>query len=460
MVKVGSLAPEFDLACTPWPGDGRTRVRLSELRGRWLVLVFYPRDFSLICPTELLGLGGRIDEFHRQGADVLGVSTDPIETHEQWLSCPRSQGGVEGLGFALGSDEDGAVSQAYGVYVETQHACLRGLFVIDPNGVLQYQAIHNLSVGRRSTDVLRILAALQTGGLCASEWQEGDPNLDPVQVIRPGSVVSHYRIENVVGRGTFGAVFRAFDLTLRRSVALKVLRPGAPHSALEEARAAASLIHPNICTVFSVDHGEGVPLIAMEYLRGQALSRIMEREGPIPFERALDYGRQVAEGLAAAHARGIVHGDLKPENIIVTEDGTVKLVDFGLAQHREAQAFDPDATLDHMPVDAGSGRSDASGRTLRGTPSYMAPEQTLGAAPSPSTDTFAYGVLLYELATGKRAFAASNLGGLFREIRAVDPHRLASELPEPIACVVEMALQPSPERRRVRMEEIAERLAT
>src|SRR5581483_33501 len=113
LTLVGSLAPDFDLPCTPLPGSGRRRVRLADFRGRWLALVFYPRDFSLVCPTELIGLGARLGEFRERGCEVLGISCDPVETHEEWVDTPRSQGGLEGLGFALASDEDGTVARAY-----------------------------------------------------------------------------------------------------------------------------------------------------------------------------------------------------------------------------------------------------------------------------------------------------------------------------------------------------------
>ncbi|MEE8153652.1 MAG: peroxiredoxin, partial [Phycisphaerales bacterium] len=163
-VSVGMLAPAFDLPCVSVGSSAPRRVSLSSFCGRWLVLVFYPRDFSLVCPTELTALSNRTEEFGRCGADILGVSVDSIESHERWLRTPTAHRGIGGLNFPLASDEDGAVSRAYGVYLEQQHVSLRGLFLIDPNGVLQFQAVHNLSIGRRSDDILRVLSALQTGG--------------------------------------------------------------------------------------------------------------------------------------------------------------------------------------------------------------------------------------------------------------------------------------------------------
>src|SRR5262249_37930386 len=212
------------------------------------ILVFYPRDFSLVCPTELLGLSARMVEFRRRGCDVLGVGTDSLETHERWIATPRPQGGLGGLQFPLASDQEGIVSRAYGVYLEQQRVALRGLFIIDPNGVLQYQAVPNLSVGRRTDDVLRVLAALETGGMCPEDWCTDCATLDPTQALVPGSRIGHYLIEGEVGRGTFAAVFRAHDTLLERTVALKVFRPGrlaTPLAALAEARAAAALAHPH-----------------------------------------------------------------------------------------------------------------------------------------------------------------------------------------------------------------------
>src|SRR5215470_18761366 len=125
--RVGRRAPEFELSCTRGAGSAR-RVGLADYRDRWLILVFYPRDFSLVCPTELTALSARIEEFRRRGCDILGVSTDSIDSHERWINTPRAQGGLGEIHFQLASDQDGAVSRSYGVYLEHQHVSLRGLF--------------------------------------------------------------------------------------------------------------------------------------------------------------------------------------------------------------------------------------------------------------------------------------------------------------------------------------------
>jgi alkyl hydroperoxide reductase subunit AhpC len=447
---VGSLAPDFDLPCTKAEGGNRERAALADYRGRWLVLLFYPRDFSLVCPTELSGLSMHLPEFRARGCEVLGISCDTLETHERWLHTPRAQGGLAGLGFRLASDHDGTAAQAYGVYLPFQHVALRGLFIIDPNGVLQYQVVHNMSVGRRADEVLRVLAALQTGGLCAENWSLAGAPVDPTESLGKGSVISQYRIEEKIGSGTFGAVFRAIDLTLERAVALKVLKPVGREPlgrALAEARAAAALSHINICTIFGVDDSEGVPIIAMEYLHGRPLSGLL-KTGALAPEHAQDVARQIAAGMSAAHARGIVHGDLKPDNVFITEDRVAKILDFGLAR-RDQRAIDPNATV---TLSSGTG-------SLSGTPRYMAPEVARGGGPGAPADVFAFGVVLYEMLTGRRALEGNDILQVFNALWELDAERLASEVPEPFGAVVRQALLEEPSQR-ISMAEILERLAT
>ena len=336
---IGNAAPAFDLPCTRFPDPARSRVSLADYRGRWLVLVFYPRDFSLVCPTELIGLSQRFDDFATQNCELLGISCDSVESHERWIATPRSRGGLGGLTFPLGSDLDGAAARGYGVFQAQDHLAVRGLFIVDPQGLVQYQVVHSLSVGRRSQEVLRVLSALQSGGLCREDWMADGQPIDPFQVIRPGSYFSHYQIEAEAGSGTFAKVFRARDLQLDRSVALKVFKPDCPvtpSAALAEARAAAALNHPNLCTIYAVDDSAGVPIISMEFIAGESLSKAIR-----PGESLLSISRQIASGMAAAHAAGIVHGDLKPENVMVTAEGVVKVLDFGLARRRARNNSSP-----------------------------------------------------------------------------------------------------------------------
>jgi eukaryotic-like serine/threonine-protein kinase len=447
--KVGKRAPEFDLPCTRGTGTGR-RVRLADYRDRWLILVFYPRDFSLVCPTELTALSGRAEEFDRRGCDLLGISTDSIKSHERWIATPRAQGGLGEIHFPLASDRDGCVARAYDVYLDAQHVALRGLFIIDPNGVLQYQAVHNLSVGRRSDEVVRVLTALQSGGMCPEDWCTDCEPLDPTRALVPGNMLGHYRIEAEVGQGSFAAVYRAHDTLLDRPVALKVFKAGSPSpplAILAEARAAAALNHTNVCTIFAVDDSEGVPVIAMEYVDGQPLSVLLE-DGALAPARAADLGRQIALGMAAAHALGVVHGDLKPSNLLVTRGGVVKITDFGLSR-RAAPPRTSDET--QVWVAAEDGR-------IAGTPGYMSPEQSRGEPVTPNTDVFSLGAVLYEMLTGKQAFDGDNVLQVLDQIRNVDADAYAAEVPEPFRAILRQSFVRDARERGITMERIAEML--
>jgi len=382
---------------------------------------------------------------------VLGVSTDSVATHERWINTSPDQGGLGGLNFPLAADEDGAACRAYGVYLERQHVALRGLFLIDPNGVLQYQVVHSLTVGRNTEEVLRVLEGLQMGGLCPGERQRGEPPLDLSRELGPNRVLGPYQIEAELGGGSFGTVFRARDLTLDREVALKVLRPGSPIPAaalLAEARAAAALNHPNVCAIHAVDSSLGAPMIVMEYVAGRPLSGFLMK-GPLARQQAAGLCRQVALGMAAAHAQGVVHGDLKPANILVTPDGTVKIVDFGMAR-RSTSSAQAEKTVLWDPGPAGG---------ISGTPAYMAPEQARGEPATPASDVFSLGVMLYELVTGRRARAEGNLLELLHRIEGEDLTRHLAGTPEPFADVLRQALAVAPAQRRITMTQIAERLS-
>jgi serine/threonine protein kinase/peroxiredoxin len=401
----------------------------------------------------LTAVSGRLAEFGQRHCEVLAISTDSMETHERWIAAPRAQGGLGGLAFPLASDESGEVCAAYGVYVPRRRMALRGLFIIDPNGVLQYQVTHNLNVGRSTDEVLRVLDALQTGGLCPGEWESAQATLDPIRTLGPNVVLGPYRIEAVVGSGAFGTVFRAWDSTLERRVALKVIASEVPVSreaVLAEARAAAGLNHPNLCTVHAVDPGELAPMIVMEYIEGQSLERVL-KNGPLPGETAISVGRQIALGMAAAHAQGVVHGDLKPGNIMVTSAGQVKIMDFGLARKGGAAET---ATGGSPP-----NQQSPISRGLSGTPSYMAPETARGEPAGPASDVFSLGLVLYEMATGRRAINDGNLFEVLRQVEQVDSVRFAGEAPEPFAAILHQALIRDPAERQITMAQIAEALA-
>jgi peroxiredoxin 2/4 len=175
--KVGQAAPDFDMPSTKNLEKLDQNVSLSDYEGKWLVLIFYPLDFTFVCPTELTTFSDRYDDFLAIGADVIGISTDSVHSHRAWLKTPRDKSGVEGLRYPLASDITKNVARDYGVLIEDKGVALRGLFVIDPEGTLRYAVIHDLNVGRSADETLRVIQALQTGGLCAAEWRPGQETL-------------------------------------------------------------------------------------------------------------------------------------------------------------------------------------------------------------------------------------------------------------------------------------------
>jgi serine/threonine protein kinase len=172
--------------------------------------------------------------------------------------------------------------------------------------------------------------------VCPASWTAADGTIDPERSLKPGKILGHYRIRKRLGAGTFGTAFASWDLRLERVVALKVLRQKVFESreaALAESRAAARLNDPHLCTLDAVEEVDGLPVIVMEYLDGQPLSQLIA-DG-LAMEDAQRIASQIASGLAAADAEGVVHGDLKPANIIVTKSGAAKILDFGLARSRQ-----------------------------------------------------------------------------------------------------------------------------
>lgn len=175
--KVGEPAPYFEMHSTQNLDTLEELVTLDDYRGKWLILFFYPYDFSLVCPTEILALSNRYEEFQLLNTDILGVSPDSVYAHRAWLQTPREENGIAGTQFPLASDPTRQVAEAYGVLVPDKGFPLRGLFIIDPQGILQYAVIHNFEIGRSVDEVLRVLEALQAGGLCGADWEPGDEML-------------------------------------------------------------------------------------------------------------------------------------------------------------------------------------------------------------------------------------------------------------------------------------------
>ena len=239
-----------------------------------------------------------------------------------------------------------------------------------------------------------------------------------------GKTLGHYRLIDQIGAGGMGVVYRAEDLKLGRQVALKLLPAGNSdnYEAIErfkrEARTASSLNHPNICTIYGFDEHEGQLCLAMELLDGDPLDRTLSGR-PLDMHVMLDIAVQVADALDAAHTEGILHRDVKPANIFITRRGAVKVLDFGLAKlspdYRRTQQFDASSET-HVPEHFTS----AAGTTL-GTIAYMSPEQARGDVVDPRTDLFSFGVVLYEMATGKQSFPGHTTAVVFDGILNRDP---------------------------------------
>ncbi|MBX7172730.1 MAG: peroxiredoxin [Pyrinomonadaceae bacterium] len=175
--KVGQPAPDFNLPSTKNLETLKENVKLSDYKGKWLILMFYPLDFTFVCPTELTAFSDRIEELNGVGAEVLGISTDSVHSHRAWIKTPRDQNGIEGLQYPLASDVAGRLAAKYNILVEEANIALRGLFIINPEGILQYAVVHDLNIGRSVDETLRVLQGLQTGGLCAANWTPGQGNL-------------------------------------------------------------------------------------------------------------------------------------------------------------------------------------------------------------------------------------------------------------------------------------------
>ncbi len=281
-------------------------------------------------------------------------------------------------------------------------------------------------------------------------------------MLSSGSRLGRYEIRERLGAGGMGEVYRARDTELPRDVAIKLLSdpfvtdPARLARFATEARAASALNHPNILTVHDVGESAGQPFIVMECVEGKTLREVIGRT-PMAPRPLLDIGVQIADGLAKAHAIGIVHRDLKPENVMVTEDGLVKIVDFGLAKR---PVFDvaPRGT----DVETRPGSPTTHGAIL-GTVGYMAPEQACGKASDHRADQFALGAILYEMATGRRAFdgptavetLAATLNSEPESVAALNP-----ALPHQARWLIERCLAKKPRDRYASTEDLAHELRT
>ena len=278
-----------------------------------------------------------------------------------------------------------------------------------------------------------------------------------------GQTISHYRIVEQLGAGGMGVVFKAQDSRLERAVALKFLPeklaqdPLALERFRREARAASALNHPGICTIYDIGEQDGRAFIAMEFIDGETLRSHIHGQ-PLPVEEVLELGIQIAEALDAAHAEGIIHRDIKPANIFVTKRGRAKVLDFGLAKL--------------VPKGVASGGTDSGDEStgptsivgmISGTPSYMSPEQVRGDGLDPRTDIFSFGLLLYEMATGRQAFGGGTGGVIIEAVLTRPPAPVRSmnpNIPPALEEVIDKALQKDRDQRYQHAAEMLARPAT
>lgn len=264
------------------------------------------------------------------------------------------------------------------------------------------------------TEVERLLAAHEASAdfLEGSAIDEFDAAIDTADAatLKPGAELGPYTILELLGAGAMGEVYRAHDARLQRDVAVKIL-PAEMVSSRErasrfrrEARAAAALSHPNICTIHEFGEAAGHLYIAMEFVRGETLRKRLERTRP-SLEEVMSIGVQLADALEEARRRGVVHRDIKPANIVLTTGGTPKLLDFGLAKHR---------TIGTTSVLTDPG-------TILGTVAYMAPEQARGSLADHRSDLYSFGVVLYELLSGRRPFEGPSDGDVLQQVIRSSP---------------------------------------
>ena len=226
------------------------------------------------------------------------------------------------------------------------------------------------------------------------KWPRAEKNERPLVEI--GQMLGHYRLEEKLGQGGMGIVYRAVDTHLDRPVAIKVLPmlfladPERKKRFVQEAKAASALNHPNVVTIHDISNSDGIDFIAMEYVGGEPLSELISLK--MKLANTLEYAMQIADALAAAHAAGVVHRDVKPANIMVTERGLVKLLDFGLAKLTEPETDSGDRPISRFGM-------------VAGTPSYMSPEQAAGKPVDWRSDIFSFGCVLYEMVTGPPSFS-------------------------------------------------------
>lgn len=253
-----------------------------------------------------------------------------------------------------------------------------------------------------------------------------------------GEIVAGYRIEGVLGSGGMGRVYLAYDTRLKRTVAIKLVDPQrqCPRDLVREARLAASLDHPSICTVHGVDFLGEEPFLVMAYIKGLPLSRVIRGRRSVSVTTALDFARQIAQAVQHAHERGVIHGDLKSSNVMIGPNGHVTILDFGLAVR---------ADLCNGGEVASTRRSPSGGAA--GTVPYMAPEILRGQPPSVRSDVWALGVLIFEMVVGRRPFGGRTPYEMAANILANRRTRMESLVPGSLREVIDRCLSIDPAGR-------------
>src|SRR6201993_2197983 len=262
----------------------------------------------------------------------------------------------------------------------------------------------------------------------------------------PGAIVAErYRIVALLGRGGMGEVYRAKDLKLSQALAIKFLPEALSKDASalarfhSEVRIARHVSHPNVCRVFDIGDADGVPFLTMEYIDGEDLSSLVRRIGRLPQDKAVEGSRQICAGLGAAHERGVVHRDLKPSNVMLDGAGKARITDFGLA---------------------GIAANIQGAEVRAGTPAYMAPEQLAGKEVTTKSDIFSLGLVMYEVLTGKRAFAANTLPELMKareEGTVTNPSTLVKDLDPLVERVILRCLEKDSAKRPASALQVAPR---
>ena len=269
--------------------------------------------------------------------------------------------------------------------------------------------------------------------------------------LQPGTTLGSYKVTAKIGEGGMGEVWRARDTKLDRDVALKVLPeaftsdPDRLARFEREAKVLASLIHPIIGSIYGLEEAEGVRALVLERVEGPTLADRI-KQGPIPIDEALPIAKQIAEALEAAHEQGVIHRDLKPANVKVKDDGTVKVLDFGLAKAFQPDAGDP--SLSASPTISLTAAATQLGMVI-GTAAYMAPEQASGKTVDKRADVWAFGVVLYEMLTGTRPFVGDDVSKALAHVIAIDPDwsALPKNVPPVLGTFLRGCLEKHPKQR-------------